>query len=631
MASATIPGGEPLLGPGESTSRPAVRFWPTNVVAALAVTLYIATVGVGLWAAFDPAAAWRRLMLIGLGLALMALIWAAGRWWGERGLGWAGMGCALAAGLLGAYFLLTFDWAAKGINKLPVLYQLGLWIQAGRPALPAPENLHPNVAASGLVLLICLGAGGLIWVWQRGRRWPRGQGSRRWRFWRGFLAGVTGLALAIAGLALLVTMARGAWLGLLAGVLAAGYLRWRNRSQTSRRTRRWVGLLAVIAILLLGAALWLAIASPNLIQPTRDDSNTVVNRLALWQHAFDLIRDYPFTGSGLGSTMMVHAVYVMLIHVGFIPHLHNLFLQIAIEQGVFGLAAFLMLLSAAAWRAWAAARSSDSVLALATVAALTAMIVHGLADAGLYASRMVPLMFVPIGFGLGLQAAAGGDQKSEASSRGSARGVGGQRAEGGGRRVHRTYIARTSAPWTVVALALLAGVLLFLPVTRAAWQANLGAVEQTRVELKRYHWPSPRFIDEVRRDSASELAPAIAHYRAALALSPGQAVANRRLGQIELSLGDYEAARRHLQAAYQTAPGQQATRASLGESYAIAGETEQAVGLWRRVSNQLWWDFDWLLQQSVRLRYGWYRTLDEDDHAEGVRQAGMEMGFKMGQ
>jgi tetratricopeptide (TPR) repeat protein len=231
------------------------------------------------------------------------------------------------------------------------------------------------------------------------------------------------------------------------------------------------------------------------------------------------------------------------------------------------------------------------------------MTVHGLADAGLYASRMIPLMLLPIGFGLGLPVPAA---KSSPKQR------------------------RTATVILIAALLLLTTLFLLLPFTRAAWQANLAAVEQSRIELSRYHWPNPRFIDQVRRDSASELFPAIAHYRAALALNPGQAAANRRLGQIELSLGDYEAARAHLQRAYETAPGQQATRASLGESYAIAGEDEEAIRLWRSVSNQLWWDFDWLLQQSLQLRWAWYRNLRENGHADGIRRAGLQMGFKIG-
>lgn len=585
MAEATETGGQSLAGAGSARSRTA------DLAAALAAILFLATAAMGVWAAFDQASAWRRLALIAAGMVLMVVIWGVGRVWGERALGWLALGCAPAAGLLGAYFMLSFDWAGKGVKKLPGLYQVGLWIQATRPNLPIPENLHPNVAASGLSLLICLGAGGLIWLWLRRRGWMHK-----------LLAALAGLALAAAGLALVFTVARGAWLGLLAGILAAAYGRWQSRGRHGAKARWLVRALAAVAVVGLAVALWLALTS-SAFTPAGGGSNTVVNRLALWQHALDLIRDYPFTGSGLGSTMMVHAVYVMLIHVGFIPHMHNLFLQIAIEQGIFGLAAFLILLALALWRAWLAARSGGGILALAAAAALIAMIVNGLADAGLYASLMVPLLFLPIGFGLGLP--------RPASSPTPAR-----------RRLMPAIL--------IVALSLAAALLLLLPFTRAAWQANLGAVEQTRIELSRYHWPKPRFIDQVRRDSASDLAPALAHYRAALALNPSQATANRRLGQIELSLGEYEAARQHLQRAYQTAPGQQATRASLGESYAIAGQSDEAVRLWRSVSNQLWWDFDWLLQQSLQLRWAWYRSLRENEHAGGIRQAGIEMGFKIG-
>ena len=49
-----------------------------------------------------------------------------------------------------------------------------------------------------------------------------------------------------------------------------------------------------------------------------------------------LAGDYAFTGSGLGSAMMVYSTYAMILHVGFISHAHNLFLQIALEQGLPG-------------------------------------------------------------------------------------------------------------------------------------------------------------------------------------------------------------------------------------------------------------------------------------------------------
>ena len=88
---------------------------------------------------------------------------------------------------------------------------------------------------------------------------------------------------------------------------------------------------------------------------------------------------------------------------------------------------------------------------------------------------------------------------------------------------------------TVAALA--------LPSGRAVIQANLGTLAQTRAELSVYQWPAWPIQDALRRSPEVSLEPAIARYAAALALDPRNVAANRRLGQIELSKGQYDAAR----------------------------------------------------------------------------------------
>ena len=95
-----------------------------------------------------------------------------------------------------------------------------------------------------------------------------------------------------------------------------------------------------------------------------------------------------------------------------------------------------------------------------------------------------------------------------------------------------------------------------LPGSQAVIQANLGALAQARAELSVYQWPAWPIQDALRRSPEVDLAPAIAHYQAALALDPRNVAANRRLGQIELSDGQYDAARQHLEAAFAAAPGQ---------------------------------------------------------------------------
>ena len=152
---------------------------------------------------------------------------------------------------------------------------------------------------------------------------------------------------------------------------------------------------------------------------------------------------------------------------------------------------------------------------------------------------------------------------------------------------------------------------------RAALQANLGAVAQTRAEFSVYRWPEWPIQDAVRRSPQVDLGPAIARYEAALALAPANAAANRRLGQIELSLGQYAAARAHLEAAYRSAPGQSVTRQLLGESYAIAGEIDAAAELWHGLD---------LGQGQVAARQWWYTNLGETQAAQGLVQAAASAG-----
>lgn len=340
---------------------------------------------------------------------------------------------------------------------------------------------------------------------------------------------------------------------------------------------------------------WL-LASPGAVD------SSVASRPQMWQWAIDLIADYPFTGSGLGSTMMVHASYLLIIHVGFLPHMHNLVLQVGIEQGIPGLLTFLALAALAVSNVVIAyRRGADLWLSGGAVVALTTLAVQGTFDAVPYASRLAFITFVPLGFALGLRAPPGLPGAAAARA------------------------ARVSTATLAALLALLAAgslaIVLSLPSGQAALQSNLGAVAQTRAELGRYVWPEWPIQDALRRSPQIDLQPAIARYQAALASNPRQASANRRLGQIELSQGAYDAARLHLETAYRQAPQRYATRLLLGESYAIAGQPAEAATLWRSISSQMWWQEDWLARSVLQGREYWYDSIGEPQRAQALRLA----------
>ena len=382
----------------------------------LALTaVFLLTALLGVWAAYDRQAAWLRFGLIAAGLLSGLLIVYARHRWGAPALFWAALACALLAALLGAYFLLTYDWrAASGPVKFDAIQRAGLWIQAHRPPFPLLENIHPNVAGNSLVVLLPLAAAAFAAALDRR---PRSL----------VLIAVLALALSVALLALILSASRGSWLGLAAG--AAGVL-----LLASRRLGHLLGRRGWTLVVILGTALacagffWAAVTFPGvgrLVGSVTGTGGSASGRAVLWREMLEVFRDYPFTGSGLGSTMLVFSSYVLLLHVGFIGHSHNVFLQVGLEQGLVGILAFAALLGLAAWGVLRAGQADDaaprdgrppshgtprarsaadadaaaaSLFRSAAAATLIVLVISGMTDAGIYVGKAVPVLFIALGF-----------------------------------------------------------------------------------------------------------------------------------------------------------------------------------------------------------------------------------------
>ena len=459
---------------------------------------FLSTALVGVWAAYDRQAAWMRFGLIALGVLLAVIIAAVGKRGGENIRGFIGIGCGFLAASVGAYYLLGHDFAQTDQAKLTWLHQLGLWVQAHRPTIGAMKNINSNVGGSVLALLLPLGLGGCAWAWTH----------RRWAWMT-----LATLALMPILAALALSQNRGAWAGLGAAALTGGYLAWQVRrrqggSLSPAQSRRYNNTLLIGAFLFMGGAFWAAVTLPALgwlAGSAAGVNDSAMGRAAIWQSMLPLIGDYFFTGSGLGSTMMVYSSYVMMLHVGYLSHAHNLYLQIAIEQGIPGLVAFIWLVSSAARTVLnpEADRVSGLSVRIATLASLTVLLVHGMVDAVPYYSAAVPLMFLPIGAAFMFHVSAGrapavADERQTLI-----------------RRTRRNAIA-------VAAIGIVALGALLSPPSQAMLRTNLGAVAQTRAELSRYHWPDWPIQDALRRSADIDLGPAVANYEAALRLESRQ-------------------------------------------------------------------------------------------------------------
>ncbi|NUM49424.1 MAG: O-antigen ligase family protein, partial [Anaerolineales bacterium] len=151
------------------------------------------------------------------------------------------------------------------------------------------------------------------------------------------------------------------WIGVAAGVLISAGVVWR------------VGIAQVLDILLVGATI-----------------SGADGRVQIWQRALYMIQDFPFTGVGMGLYGDVaEALYPFPgVDPRFMPHAHQLFLQVAVDMGLPGGMAWLAIFVQSilvAWRVYKMARQEKNAwmtgLAAGLLASQVALTLHGLIDA----------------------------------------------------------------------------------------------------------------------------------------------------------------------------------------------------------------------------------------------------------
>jgi len=181
--------------------------------------------------------------------------------------------------------------------------------------------------------------------------------------------------ITLGGLA--ATLTRGAWVGLASGVLA--FLPVVRRG-------RWL----VIAGLLLAAAAALAGPGPlsrRVASMTDPNDPTVKEREYMWRSAFTMWRERPWLGYGPGGVKREYSRYALAEAVKKrTGHVHNTPLQILVERGVIGLAAWLWIWVAFYAQTVACLRSlpddaaRERALVSGSLAAVTGFLVGGLAE-----------------------------------------------------------------------------------------------------------------------------------------------------------------------------------------------------------------------------------------------------------
>jgi O-antigen ligase len=195
------------------------------------------------------------------------------------------------------------------------------------------------------------------------------------------------IASSIILIADLLTFSRGGYIGLATGVLTFGALSFSGRvsAETIRRTLIGLAITTVLSLSLLATPIGTRFLSSF---SSADGSNN--ERLRLWQEAISHIADQPLLGTGIGNYPLAikpSADYREPIYA------HSLPLDIAVEIGLLGLAAFLGLLAAACFSAWTKRRD---IMARATFISLAIFSAHSCFELPLFSVQVLPLFLAII-------------------------------------------------------------------------------------------------------------------------------------------------------------------------------------------------------------------------------------------
>jgi tetratricopeptide (TPR) repeat protein/O-antigen ligase len=247
------------------------------------------------------------------------------------------------------------------------------------PAVPRVHDVsdHPNLLAMTLVLIIPLYA---VTVYR----------SEAW--WERVAAGV-GLVAAIA--AIFLTLSRGGWFGAAVGLTvtaggiatlawaargggfsAAGLLRW-------LRAHRTAVILAGLTLLVLVALGALFAAAHWESRPQWLFRGSLSPRQDVLSAGLNMYKDHPLLGTGPNTYALLYPEYSGKYPIHGV-HAHNAYLQAAIDLGLPGLAALLVLAGVLGWMLWRIVRGgtlSQRLLAVACGGALAGFLAHGLVDA----------------------------------------------------------------------------------------------------------------------------------------------------------------------------------------------------------------------------------------------------------
>lgn len=245
---------------------------------------------------------------------------------------------------------------------------------------------------AGLLLMIGTLLVGSVWLYGR-------EGNARL---------VSGIALIPISLAFILTVGRGMWISAIAGLMALGFLYYKDRRREGLRGLALIAAVPVV-VLVVGSVFQsatetgvgsMAVRRLARIQ-TYEQDHSISGRLLSYQTAVTKIIGRPIIGAGHGVTVDFYDWHATTPGVSKLGAVDNVYLTLLLRMGVIGLAAFLWIYIRGlkiAYRLFQASEAIDTRLfAAAFFTVYTAMLVYGMADPTMMTTRLILIHAASLG------------------------------------------------------------------------------------------------------------------------------------------------------------------------------------------------------------------------------------------
>jgi O-antigen ligase len=530
--------------------------------------IFLVTVWLSIDSAYDPQNSWSKWwLLVGSVLLYFSLLHQS-----SKNFWIIASTISVAGAIMAVFFLLANDWQIYPA-KIFWINQVGLWWMKVRPEFLINRIYH-NSAAGIIALTLPFTVTVGLKAWKDKRII-----SAIWSIGIGCIS-VTGLIL---------TTSRGAVLALFFGFLVWA-IKILMQAKISRIRMLWmkrIGPGLIFIVILVGGIIFIMLTGPVSMTPSVSVLLNSGSRLELYSDSIRLVEDFPFIGAGLNSFSGVYSNYILNIPVFIYENSHNLYLNVALEQGILGSVVlcfiyFFCILSMV--------KHNDgqySWLVDATLTSLVIIVLHNLVDNVIDGSFLTPVIFIIPGFA---RALAQSEPTQDIES---------VRPQDPLFILKGFGSARPLIFRSAFALIVVIPIIISRNALISSWYANLGDICMSKVELADFpshSWAAEQYLPE--------LGPSQTYFLQALQYNPDNRSANDRLGLIAMMRQDYPAAIVYFEKARKSDPGHRGVIKSLGYSYVWNGQLDTALPLLQKIPES---------QQEMETYTWWWTTQNRPD------------------